>query len=218
MSTTLKWLLIILGVVVLGTAVFYGSMWYLQNQEKKNKSNLLTNSQKTSDKTDKSQDKQGECGAGWKIYQNQEVGYKLCHPETWTVKEVNTTSETIGGPVKYIMIFNESKKYFLHFGLKKTTNTFTTTDRTGVGAGEMTKKPTDKFKLLEVDVTPEAHIWNSKIVEYFYPQPSGTITTCSCEFNSSFGYDSTAVDYDAANTPDADYQTSIKILKTVEWL
>lgn len=223
MSTTLKWLLIILGAVLIGAGAFWGGQFYILNRYKVKVLEPIEKSEKPKE-APKTETKKTETATqtdeyeGWKIYINQEIGYSLKYPTDWTIKEISTHSEVIDKDVKYLQIFNPGEKYFLHFGLKKTSHTFAVTDRTGVGAGEMTQKPADSFKVLEITVIPEAHTWNSKIVEYFYPQPSGTSTACSCEFNSSFGYNSDKVDYDAADTPNDDYKTSIKILKSAKWL
>lgn len=152
----------------------------------------------------------------WQTYTNNDVGYQLKYPQGWTIKETNETSELTGGPVKYIVVSNPADKTFLMFGLKKTGDTFTTSDRTGIGAGEDSPVTDKKTTLLGAEITPDAHIWEGKTQEYFYKLNTDSLkAACKCE--ASISYASTD-NSSALDIPKSNLDIVNLILQSVQWL
>jgi hypothetical protein len=225
MSTTLKWLLgILIGVIVTG-----GSLWGIQWYGDKLTADYLKSVAKpitkpivekiSTEKKTTTETTPVDEYAGWKTYENKTIGYTLKYPADWTVKEIETYNETIGKNVKYITITTADGKYFLHFGLKRPTDTFAISDRTGIGAGDVEQKTDWAVKILNISVIPEALVWQNKVKEIFYYQPSGTTTTCNCQFTSTFSYTDKADynTYDMTNLTDERNAVN-KILKSVKLL
>ncbi|MDD5489345.1 MAG: hypothetical protein PHP25_01535 [Candidatus Moranbacteria bacterium] len=105
--------------------------------------------------------------AGWKTYANSEIGYRLKYPADWTVKEISQTSEILGTPVKYITIASPGGKYFLFWGLKRKTDAFAISDRTGIGAGE--PKKDGNIMILGKEYAINLFVINGRTEEIFYP-------------------------------------------------
>jgi hypothetical protein len=218
MSNGLKWLLGILIGSIVGGGIFWVGEWYADKFQKTStpiqtpakETQQTNNSKETTQPVDEY--------AGWKTYTNKTIGYTLKYPADWTVKEIDTFSEVIEKNVKYITITTPDGKYFLHFGLKKKTDTFELTDRTGVGAGEFKQKTDWAIKILNISVIPEALVWQNKVKEIFYKQPSGTTSICSCQFTSTFSYTDKA-DYNTFDMTNLTERTLVeKILKSVNLL
>lgn len=156
--------------------------------------------------------------AEWVTYTNDDIGYSLKHPKEWVVEETDTTSEITGGPIKYINISTTDKKYSLWLGIKKKTDTFAITDRTGVGAGDLQK--TGSITVLGTTVEVVKLVFQGKTREYFYPSPGGTVTSADgvWEFSASF-----SADYDLIGEQEADKISTYekiaqKILTTLKTL
>jgi len=222
----------ILLVILLVLAAGYGGYYYMTKKATKDKEAAVKQTkdelQKEIDDLKKQLEEQKQTEetqtavdeyAGWKTYTNKTIGYSLKYPSDWTAKEVETYSETIDKNVKYITITTPNGKYFLYFGLKKPTNDFEISDRTGIGAGDMKQKTEWTIKILNVSVTPEVLVLQNKVKEIFYNQPSGTTPTCNCQFTATFSYTEKADynTYDMASLTDERSKVE-KILKSVKWL
>lgn len=106
------------------------------------------------------------CEADWEALTNNDVGYRLCIPKSWTYKITDEKSELMGGIVKYVTITSPDGKYRLHFGLKKKTDSFYTSDRTGVGAGDIQK--IGKVTVLGQELNVIALSYENKVHEIFF--------------------------------------------------
>lgn len=197
-------LLIILGAVILIAAGFFGYRYYKAKQDEKNKPTA------TSTSTSQTADPY----AGWKTYTNKEIGYTLRYPADWTLKETDGTSEITEVLVKYISIASPSKDS-LHFGLQRDTQQyFNISDRTGIGAGEDIPIAEKAGTLLGDTVTPKAHVWEGKVVEYFY---NLTGSKCKCDFASWLGL-ATEIDWTTQGKTYPALDTVNKIFASVTWI
>ncbi len=153
---------------------------------------------------------------GWKTYTNTEIGYTLRYPSTWTIEEVNKTSQITGGLVKYIIIKTSDDKYFLMFGLKPKTEIYNLTDRTGVGAGDFQIAGT--ITILNTQVKIEKLVFGGKVKEYFYPQGIATTADGRYQFLANFSYNSDKVDYEKLDMKDLEeVKLAEKILKSINF-
>lgn len=212
-------------VGLLGAGLAFGNYYFWKNYSEKAKE--LTSMQsrvrelekklkEAEEKAKEETTKEEEYTGCWKIYTNNEIGYKLKYPCDWVVKEVDTFSETISAQVKYITIDTPDKKYFLHFGIKKSTDTFNTTDRTGVGAGDWQIDGT--ITILGKEVTITKLVFGGKVKEMFYPKPAGVIKTTDGKYSflASFSYGASTgyATYDMKNL--SYVSLAEKILKSIE--
>ncbi|HLN18609.1 MAG TPA: hypothetical protein VK255_00380, partial [Patescibacteria group bacterium] len=90
----------------------------------------------------------------------------LCLPQSWAYKITDEMSEVTQAKVKYVNITSPDKKYKLHFGLKKKTDNFYTSDRTGVGAGDV--KKIGKITVLGEEIDVLALSFENKVHEVFF--------------------------------------------------
>jgi len=217
-SKSLWWIFILVLILILGVLGYFWWQFYFDKSLEPTPITIPPKSEETEEETEATKTAQAKCPATWEVYTNSSVGYKLCYPSDWTLKETDEISETIGMHVKFVTIDTPDNKYFLLFGVKKLTDDFRTNDRTGVGQGDLVPKPERAFELLGVTVTPEALVDQNRIIEYFYNQPEGTSGQCNCEFQAFF---SSSVDYpesETINMTNLEYVTTAeKILKSVEW-
>lgn len=155
---------------------------------------------------------------GWKTFTDNTVGYKLRYPGDWTIKQVNNYNETIQTDVRYVKITTPDEKYFLHVGVKNLDNTFATSDRTGIGAGDLKEDDSMKVTILGIGVTPKGLYVNDKMKELFFNQPSGSSEQCYCNFTATFSY-TDKVNYDELNIKDSEYLPKVKlILQSIGWM
>lgn len=183
----------------------YFAWAYWQDQEQKKAD------EKAAQDLPKKSDEYGD----WLTYTNSDVGYKLRYPKDWSIKEKNGPSEVTEVIVKYIT-FTSAKGNSLHFGLKKTADTFYLSDRTGIGAGEDIPLA-NKTTLLSAEIIPNKHVWEGKTKEYFYKMADSEEPKCGCEasiyFSPPLVYDS-----DATDMSTEEIHTVNVILKSVQWL
>jgi len=197
-------LLIILGAVILIAAGFFGYRYYKAKQDEKNKPAAAPTSAP----------QKADLYVGWQTYTNKEIGYTLKYPADWTLKETDGTSEITQQLVKYISIASPGKDS-LHFGLQRSTQQyFNITDRTGIGAGEDIPITEKAGTLLGDTVTPKAHVWEGKVVEYFY---SLSGSKCKCEFVSWLGL-ATEIDWTTQGKTYPALDTVNKIFASVTWI
>lgn len=207
---------LVLTFLAVAAVAFMGGFWYKENSANKTNSTPTPTTTTQNTSTPTGQTTSTDQYSGWLTYTNNTIGYKLKYPSGWTVKEINTTSEATNTNVKYITLTTPDKKYFLAFGLKKKTDTFTTSDRTGIGAGDFTKK--GKITILDTKVDIEQLIYKNKIKEFFFPQATTTTTDGNYKFTVSFSPDS-SVNYDTLDMTNLTEETTAeKILQSVELL
>jgi len=222
--------IILLVVFGLGMAAGAGGSYYFwqkseekskQADEKQKKVEELEKKVKKLEEKEKkrTEEKQAEEYAGWLTYINKDVGYKLKYPSDWTVEETNTTSEVTGQLVKCIKIKTPDKQYLLSFGLKKKTDTFSLSDRTGTGAGDLL--PAGTITILKTSTKIEKLVFENKIKEYFYPGAGAVQTTFDglYEFTANFSYNGELISYEDVDLTDlAEVKTAEKILRSIELL
>ncbi len=197
-------LLIILLIVLIGAATFFGYRWYKAKQDEKNKA-AEESSQNAAETTDPY--------AGWKTYTNKNIGYTLKYPADWSVTETDKISEITEQQVKYITL-KSPKKSSLHFGISKAGETsFNITDRTGIGAGDDIPIPEKATTLLEDKITPEGHVWQGKLDEYFYKIDENK---CGCNTTIWFSLAS-EIDWATQGESYAELDTVNLILASVAW-
>ena len=214
MPRTLKWLLVILLVVLVGSGGFVAGKFYWQKSGQKEETATKSAEKKSQAEQQAAEEDAEGC---WKDYQNQQVGYSLKYPCDWTLAETNEFNETLQMNVKHITIHTPDNKYFLYWGYKKSAEQgFANNDRTGVGAGDFVLKPDMAFSILGVNVTPKALVYQGKIKEYFYEQPQAGIAQCACNFIGMFSYNQSQ-DYDALDMTNLNYVPTVKqILQSVQ--
>jgi len=155
----------------------------------------------------------------WQTYTNSDVGYKLKYPKGWAIKETNEQSQVLDKPVKYIKITSTAKNQ-LYFGIKKAGDeSFGTTDRTGIGAGEDVAIAGKETTLVGATMIPKKHVWQSKTKEIFYfEKTEGDLTkTCKCDANIWFDPPEGS-NSDTVNMSLSEVDTVNKILASVQWL
>jgi len=154
--------------------------------------------------------------ASWKNYTNNDVGYKLKYPADWVLKDVNELSEITDKDVKYITVTTPDKKYFIHFGLAKKGASYSTTDRSGIGAGDIVKN--GEITILKTTFKSDELVYKDKIKELFYPQGVKITADDKWQFTASFSA-SDKVDYATLDMTNLEERlTAEKILSTVEIL
>lgn len=214
-SRTIWWIFILLLILILGVLAWFWWQFYF---DKSLELASIVTLPKTEEEAETEEPATTGCETGWTTYTEEAIGYTLCYPSDWSLRETDQVSETIGEPVKFITIDTPDSYYFLLFGLKRPIDTFRTNDRTGVGTGELVSKPERALDLLGVTVTPEALVNAGKIREYFYNQPEGTASVCDCEFTAFFSPSASHPDYDATDMTGLGYVTTAEtILESVEW-
>jgi len=186
-------------------------------EELKEQIKKLESQIKSQESTLKEEEKVDEY-AGWKTYTNTSIGYKLRYPADWFLKEIDTTSEITGSKVKYLTLTTPDKKYFLYFGIKKVSDSFDITDRTGVGAGSF--KDIGTITILGTKVTITDLVYQNKVKEKFYPKPAGNIKSADGQylFLAAFSYKGEG-GYETYDLKNLDYVSiAEKILKSIETL
>lgn len=219
-----KFMVIVLLVIFgLGTAAGAGGSYYFWKQGQEQKKQTEEKQKKIEELEKKNKELEGQKKimetdeyADWLTYTNNDVGYKLKYPQGWTVDETNTTSEVTGQPIKYIMIRTPDKKYFLQLGLKKATDTFAITDRTGIGAGDFVRAGT--LTVLGTPIKIEKLVFQNRVKEYFYPGTSPATTSDGrFQFLASFGFNYEIFKYETVDMSNlAEEQLAEKILRSVE--
>jgi len=211
-SKTLKILLAVFVLVILAGGGFLVAQEFSKKSDESGKEDKEASSSASSAKESKETTAADEYAGCWNTYTNNEVGYTLKYPCDWTVKEVNEFSETISANVKYITITTPDSNYFVHFGVRKNgVDSFETTDRTGVGAGEFVELPAETVMIFGVSVTPKKLVFEGKTKEYFYNQPTGSEATAGCDFVAGFSYTASA-DYATYDMTGLGYVTTVKLI------
>lgn len=153
----------------------------------------------------------------WKTFSNNKVGYIIKYPSDWTVKEYNEYNQTIGNIVKYITITTPDGKNFLQFGVKKPTDTFAISDRTGVGTGDIIQDSDNPVTIFGVNLIANKLEYGGKAKEYYYAEPNGGSAICKCNFTATFSYTDKA-DYNSLDLENTNYASIVqKILASAAW-
>lgn len=231
----LKWVLIVLGILLLVAAAIIFGAWYDSQYPSSitkwvglNKSRGTADSLNTTTTTSTNTETattSGVCGAsddyqGWSTYSNNDVGYTLKYPQGWTVKVESGVSEVTSFEYKYITITPADQKYFLSLGLKKKTDMrdFALTDRTGIGAGEDSALAVDKFMMIGDYVVPYRHVYLGKNKEFFFKDETKNSAKFTGDYEASFTPNEAAGDFDVLDMPNTLLNAPIKIMKSVCWL
>ena len=165
-----------LGFVIVAVGFFSWNKYYQNQKEISNLKSQIENLKQVGDNSasgnSSGQDSSAQGDAlvdeyvGWKTYTNSEVGYMLRYPSDWTLKETSGKSEVTGSDIKYITIDTPDNKYFLYFGLRKKSDSFSMSDRTGVGAGEI--QDSGSATVLDTEITIRKLVYKNKINELFF--------------------------------------------------
>lgn len=203
-------------IAIFATAAFgaVGAYWYTTERQAQEQaaSDAAATAENTTEETAAT-----ETGdyAGWLTYNNAEVGYTLRYPEGWTITEVSEMSETIQAEVRNIMMVSPSGNHF-SFGLGRTGATYSLSERTGIGAGELTPL-TETTTLLGAEIVPEALVYESKTKEYIYSMSTAEKAVCDCIVAAWFSPDSSG-DYEDVSMDQTELPTVNLILTSVAWL
>lgn len=209
-STALGFGIIGLFILVIGTA--FGGYYYFAYQ-KQGPFGHESTKPNTAQTVVKPVDKY----ADWLTYTNYEVGYSLRYPKNWTLAETSQISEIFNEPVKYISLTSDTKNT-LFFGLKKTGDTFHTSGRTGVGAGDFAPLAAQKTTLLTAEIVPDALVYKNKTKEYFYNVVKAQEANCKCSASIWFGPANAGTDYLSINMAPDELPTVNLIMESVNWL
>ena len=107
-----------------------------------------------------------EASTDWKTYANADIGYSVKYPKDWTVEDtVQTRSEQLVSPVRYITLFSPSKSHFLTLGVKRSTDEFLISNRTGVGAGEIVADGT--VTVADTSLPASKLVYKGKVKEWY---------------------------------------------------
>jgi hypothetical protein len=151
----------------------------------------------------------------WKTYTNNEIGYTLQYPSDWTISETNGKNEVTDMMTKYITVDTPDKKYFLYFGLKGKNDTFSISNRTGVGAGE--EKNLGSITVLGKPTEIKGLYFEGKLREVFFGS-IGQKNTADGKyvFGSTFSFHGDAYSGDGIDPNLAYIETAKKILGTAK--
>jgi len=195
--------LILLFVGAAGASGYFGVDYYQKKQSEKNKK-----------AEEPAKETAPDPYAGWKTYTNNDIGYTLKYPADWTYKETNQISEITQQLVKYVA-FISPQKSSLHLGLRKAgDDSFNTTDRTGIGAGEDKPIAEKASTFLGEKITPKAHVWDGKVGEYFFDLTGGA---CGCDTTLWFGLEND-IDWATQAKTWSELDTVGKIFASASWL
>lgn len=237
----LKWVLIVLGVLIVIVAAIYGGAWFESkhpnsilrwNRTDEGKNTVATTSGDAASTTANTTTDSTECTAGtsgcktpgaydtWLTYTNKDVGYTLKYPQGWKITERNGTSEVTETPVKYITVTSADQKYFFHLGLKKKTDNrdFGLSERTGIGAGDDVAVTAKKFAFIGDNVIPYAHVWENKTAEFFFKDETQNSAKFTGEYVASYSPDYDVVSDSDINMSNDLLDIPILIMKSVAWL
>lgn len=107
-----------------------------------------------------------EVSTDWKTFTNADIGYSVKYPREWTVEDtVQTRSEQLVSPVRYITLFSSGKSHFLTLGVKRSTDEFLISDRTGVGAGDL--KSDGNVTVSDTSVPASKLVYQGKTKEWY---------------------------------------------------
>lgn len=103
---------------------------------------------------------------GWKTYANVQIGYAFKYPSDWSVKQTSDpNNETLGKPVEYVTVTTSDGLYSLIVGVKRMSDTFAISDRTGAPAGDFESDGTTL--IAGIDVSVSALMYNGMMKEWY---------------------------------------------------
>jgi len=153
----------------------------------------------------------------WKTYTNAAIGYRLNYPADWTVKEINNLpDEMFNQPVKYITITKGN--YFLAVGVRHNNDTFLTSDRTGVGAGDFVSAGTEK--ICDTNISASKLVSSNKAKEWFYsPNGPGLVTVLGHKVNAALSFSGAGNVYEVLDmTNSTELGITRNIMKTLTFI
>lgn len=151
---------------------------------------------------------------GWLTYTNASIGYRINYPPDWIVSVINNPpDEMFTQPVKYITITKGS--YFLAVGVRHTNDTFLTSDRTGVGAGDF--QPAGSEMICDTSISASKLVFENKSKEWFYSSNGpGVVTVDNHQVNAALSYSGAGAGYDNLNmTNSTELGLARQIMKTL---
>jgi len=209
-------------ILALATTLGGGSWFiYYQNAHFKKETKKLEDQKDTLQKEldalkKQAQENEEDEYAGWQTYTNSDIGYTLKYPVGWTLKETNQQSEVTSGIVKYIIIHTPDNLYFFDFGIKDVNGNYSTSERTGVGAGDWVNN--GALTVLGSNITITKLVFEGRTKELFYPKNTAKTPDNKYEFRANFCYD-TGVDFDNLDMTNLAYVSDVeKILASIELL
>ena len=150
--------------------------------------------------------------SSWAVYSGKSAGYTLKYPKDWKLSESDVFDENKGGEVRYITLNTPDSRYLLHFGLKKTTDTFATTDRTATGPGSLVNDGT--LKILSTLAARKNLVYKNQIKDVSWQQ--AVYDTAAYRFDAYFSIADATI-YDSADLAKVSYvQTAAAILQSVQ--
>lgn len=154
--------------------------------------------------------------ADWKTYMNTVIGYSLKYPTGWVVKEINEpNSVVLDTPFRYLTLTDPSSKYQLAVGVRKIGSTVALSDRTGVGAGDITTSSSSVL-IGTTSVTPRKNVYLGKTKDvFYYPSSEAWVVLSGDQVRAEFGAINQS--YDVVNLATApELSMANTILSTIE--
>ncbi len=139
-----------------------------------------------------------EASIDWKTHANADIGYSVKYPKDWNVEETfMTRSELLVSPVRYITVTSPGASHVLTLGVKRSTDEFLITDRTGVGAGDFVSD--GNVTVADTSVPASRLVYQGKTKEWYAAKNGpGQSTVGSHVINASLsagpGVDYSSVD------------------------
>jgi len=144
--------------------------------------------------TEETEDTAADATAGWQTYTNRDIGYVVKYPQGWILAETDKWEEG-DRHIRYITISsweNSANRISMHWGLVRDNTLLYSTDRTGIGAGEIVEV-TSTMPVLGASIKKTKLVNETKIKEYFYAPrtaPSGYTWESSISLYDQSDYNS----------------------------
>ena len=214
MTSRLKWLLMVLGVVIVGFLISIG--WrYFYSPLPQPSASLPT---LTPSETAVLSPSPSASIDDWLTYTNRDIGYSLRYPKDWSYEEI-VGSNSLYPEYKYITLTTKDSKYVLLFGIRKPGDTFSVINRSGIGADDDIPIPSMATTILDAPVVPHKLNYLGKTREYMYSSDDEIKVKCNCEFNAFYSLNKPSDEEEkSADLPTSVLETPNQILQTVRWL
>lgn len=114
--------------------------------------------------------------SGWQTYTNRDIGYILKYPQGWTLQETDKWGDD-NKHYRYVTINNQDNSIHpisVHWGFVRNGTYLYSTDRTGIGAGEITEVAST-IPIIGASIKKTKLTFEGKVKEHFYTpktQPS----------------------------------------------
>jgi len=161
-----------------------GAVWYVKTQkqepnnmpvtennnleEEQESNELQEETSSEADMVDNAESSLNLDQTNWLNYRNDEYGYELKYPKSWSVEENNKEDAFVKGRIiKNVIFYNPNKAYSLLFGTKKESEDIYIEGRTGFPAQDTIEKG-GEISINNVKVNILYSIYKNRVNEIYY--------------------------------------------------